>query len=151
MSGSLTNTIIENVTGALTTAAAAGPVAGKTVTVERGRTRPTEPGELPVVFVRPAKEYVEKIGTGIRVAGMKRRLHVAVLIRAAGLDADLDPFRSFVIETVMKDLTAGGIASEINELEHDWEADGASDGDYAQDQITFEAVYQTARNTAASK
>jgi hypothetical protein len=148
---SLTDTIIANITAALTNAAALGPVAGHTVTVERSRTRPTEPGELPVVFVRPAKEYVEKIGTGIRVAGMKRRLHIAVLIRAAGTDVNLDPYRSFVIENVMKDLTAGGIASEINELEHDWEADGASDGDYSQDQIIFEVVYQTARNTAASK
>lgn len=148
---SLTNTIIVNITAALTTAAALGPVAGHNITVERSRTRPTEAAELPVAFVRPAKEFVEKIGTGIRVAGVKRRLHVAVLIRAAGLDSNLDPFRTFVIENVMKDLTAGGIASEINELEHDWEAEGASDGDYSQDQIIFEVVYQTARNTAVSK
>lgn len=145
---SLTDKILAFIAAAITNAATAQ---GLTVTVERSRRRPSEAAELPLITVRPLKEPVEKIGTGIRVAGVKRFLHFAVVVRVPGLDAALDPFRTLVINAVMADLTAGGICSEISELEHDWEADDASDADYSQDVIIFAAEYQTARNTPVSK
>lgn len=145
---SLTDKILAFIATAIVNAAT---TQGVTVTVERSRRRPSEASELPLITVRPLKEPVEKIGTGIRVAGVRRFLHFAVVVRVVGLDANLDPFRTLVINAVMADLTAGGICSEINELEHDWEADDASDADYSQDVIIFAAEYQTARNTPVSK
>lgn len=130
---------------------AAFDAASVTLTVERSRRRPSGPDELPMVTTRPLTERVQKIGTGIRVPGVERHLQIGVVIRVKGQDAALDGYRTLVIQGAMSDLSVGGLAIEVSETEHDWEADDASDADYTQDVVTFEVRYQTARTTTVSK
>jgi hypothetical protein len=119
--------------------------------VVRSRTRPVEPTELPLYNLYPVIEQVDKIGTGIRVAGVKRVLKVAVTIRRTGTDAELDIHRTYVIKAVMADLSIDGLATEIEEVEHDWTIEDASDADYAQDTVIFQVSYQTSQKTPESK
>lgn len=122
-----------------------------TVNVQANRRRPSSAAELPLITVRPLNEKVTGIGKGIRPSAVERHLYVAVVVRVTGLASDLDPYRSLVIQTVLADLTAGGNAFVVEECDHDWEADDASDFDYAQDVITFCVKYQTAHASPVTK
>jgi hypothetical protein len=143
---SITDKIIAALTLKLTTNAPSG------VTVARSRRRPAELTELPLITVRPLKEHVQKATVNPRCPAVLRVLNVAVTVRCAGEDADLDTLRTYAIEQVMSDLSIGGFAAEVEEVEHDWDGDGAAtDADYAEDTIVFSVKYQTARGTAVSK
>jgi hypothetical protein len=142
---SITDKILARIAANLTTAATG------LMTVNRSKQRPNELSELPLAIVRPLKEMVNKIGHSIRVPGVERTLTVGVIVRAEGQDADLDPYRTLVIQSVMGDLSVGGLAIEVNETEHNWENEEATDADYTQDVIAFEVRYQTARTTTVNK
>jgi hypothetical protein len=117
------------------------------VTVARSRRRPSEPGELPLYLIRPSKEQVQKIGSNVNASAVERTLDVLVTLRAQGNDDALDLHRDYVVRTLMADPGLGGLAIEVTEDEHDWEAEDASDADYAEDVIKFAVRYKTPRTS----
>jgi hypothetical protein len=147
MAESITSKIITSIVAALTNS----PSKPVGMTVERSLRRPVEPTELPITFVRPLQEPVQRIGTNVRGMAVERTLKVEVAVRCKGNDLALDPLRNWVIATVMADMSVGGVAIEITEDLHDWAAEDATDGDYTQDVIVFAVRYQTSRKTPESK
>jgi hypothetical protein len=113
------------------------------VTVNKSRDTAVAVNELPMYSVYLDNEHPEPIGQPRRPVLIKRELDLAVKIRVAGTDDDIDPHRQWVIAQIMTDTSLGGLASNIQEGDTEWDSEEATDGNYTASIIRFKVEYYT--------
>lgn len=113
----------ESITQAIVTALSG---VGKPVglTVHRSRAKPIEQDELPAVVVYALMEVTARVADGEWLPIVDRRFRVRCEVRVRGNppDAELDPYLTWVVQSLVGNQTLGGLSDAIHELQSEWDA-----------------------------
>lgn len=114
------------------------------LTVHRSRALPIEQDELPSVVVYALFEETSRIGDTEWLPIVDRRLKVRCEVRTKGNPPDqvLDPYLSWVVQTLVSNQKLGGLSDSLHEIQSEWAAVSSNVilGACAQD---FEVRYRT--------
>jgi hypothetical protein len=113
------------------------------VTVNKSRDTAVALNELPMYSLYLDNEHAEPQGQARRPVLIKRELDLAIKIRVQGTDDDIDPHRQWIIASIMADTSLGGLASNIQEGDTEWDSEEATDGNYTASIIHFKVEYYT--------
>jgi hypothetical protein len=138
MADSYTKRITSQIVAAI---GATGVPAG--VTVNKSRDTAVAVNELPMYSVYLDNEHPEPVGQPRRPVLIKRELDLAIKIRVLGTDDDIDPHRQWIIAQIMGDPSLGGLASNITEVDSEWDSEEATEGNMTAFIVHFKVEYQT--------
>jgi hypothetical protein len=138
MADSLTKRITSQIVAVI---GAPGVPAG--VTVNKSRDTAVALNELPMYSVYLENEHQEPQGQPRRPVLIKRELDLSVKIRVAGTDDDIDPHRQWIIAQIFSDISLGGLANNVQEIDSEWESEEGTDGSYTAAILHLKVEYQT--------